>query len=187
MTHGWPNKASYSCEGLFFFSLAFLKNYKQCCGCYQCQLLLLKQRASFLKALTELLAVIAYIGVVDFVFFMYLKENLDFTENSCKACGSTEEANNCVEVIVTNESTSCTCPSSGTLLGSPKIKKGMSNCGYLPFLKTSVVCGQNSVGLLLKVTPFKYISVIRGVIKEYGTATADDCNSLLHLRSISTL
>lgn len=46
-------------------------------------------------------------------------------ESSCKACGSTEEANNCVEVIVTNESTSCTCPSSGTLLGSPKIKKGM--------------------------------------------------------------
>ncbi|POI32685.1 hypothetical protein CIB84_003564 [Bambusicola thoracicus] len=64
------------------------------------------------------------------------KETLDFTENSCKACGSTEEANNCVEVIVTNESTSCTCPSSGTLLGSPKIKKGLSphcngsDCGY---------------------------------------------------------
>ncbi|XP_068765745.1 gametogenetin-binding protein 2 isoform X2 [Struthio camelus] len=64
------------------------------------------------------------------------KENSDFMENSCKACGSTEEANSCVEVIVTNESTSCTCPSSGTLLGSPKIKKGLSphcngsDCGY---------------------------------------------------------
>ncbi|XP_071882273.1 gametogenetin-binding protein 2 isoform X1 [Anas platyrhynchos] len=64
------------------------------------------------------------------------KENSDFMESSCKACGSTEEANNCVEVIVTNESTSCTCPSSGTLLGSPKIKKGLSpqcngsDCGY---------------------------------------------------------
>ncbi|XP_027554585.1 gametogenetin-binding protein 2 isoform X2 [Pipra filicauda] len=64
------------------------------------------------------------------------KENSNFTESSCKACGSTEEANNCVEVIVTNESTSCTCPSSGTLLGSPKIKKGLSphctgsDCGY---------------------------------------------------------
>ncbi|XP_010285378.1 PREDICTED: gametogenetin-binding protein 2 isoform X3 [Phaethon lepturus] len=64
------------------------------------------------------------------------KENSNFTESSCKACGSTEEPNNCVEVIVTNESTSCTCPSSGTLLGSPKIKKGLSphcngsDCGY---------------------------------------------------------
>ncbi|XP_064534138.1 gametogenetin-binding protein 2 isoform X1 [Pseudopipra pipra] len=64
------------------------------------------------------------------------KESSNFTESSCKACGSTEEANNCVEVIVTNESTSCTCPSSGTLLGSPKIKKGLSphctgsDCGY---------------------------------------------------------
>ncbi|KAK2525363.1 Ggnbp2 [Columba livia] len=64
------------------------------------------------------------------------KENSNFTESSCKACGSTEEANNCVEVIVTNDSTSCTCPTSGTLLGSPKIKKGLSphcngsDCGY---------------------------------------------------------
>ncbi|KAM6337711.1 gametogenetin-binding protein 2 isoform 4-T4 [Alca torda] len=64
------------------------------------------------------------------------KENSNFTESSCKACGSSDEANNCVEVIVTNESTSCTCPSSGTLLGSPKIKKGLSphcngsDCGY---------------------------------------------------------
>ncbi|NXQ29798.1 GGNB2 protein, partial [Alaudala cheleensis] len=63
-------------------------------------------------------------------------KNSNFTESSCKACGSTEEANNCVEVIVTNESTSCTCPSSGALLGSPKIKKGLSphctgsDCGY---------------------------------------------------------
>ncbi|XP_043858099.1 gametogenetin-binding protein 2 isoform X2 [Dromiciops gliroides] len=59
-----------------------------------------------------------------------------FVENSCKACGSTEEGNSCVEVIVTNENTSCTCPSSGNLLGSPKIKKGLSphcngsDCGY---------------------------------------------------------
>ncbi|XP_059573717.1 gametogenetin-binding protein 2 isoform X2 [Alligator mississippiensis] len=64
------------------------------------------------------------------------KENSDFMENSCKACGSTEDNSSCVEVIVTNESTSCTCPGSGTLLGSPKIKKGLSphcngsDCGY---------------------------------------------------------
>ncbi|XP_012868830.1 PREDICTED: gametogenetin-binding protein 2 isoform X3 [Dipodomys ordii] len=64
------------------------------------------------------------------------KEEADFIENSCKACGSTEDGNGCVEVIVTNENTSCTCPSSGNLLGSPKIKKGTSphcngsDCGY---------------------------------------------------------
>ncbi|XP_065428887.1 gametogenetin-binding protein 2 isoform X10 [Chrysemys picta bellii] len=56
------------------------------------------------------------------------KENSDFMDNSCKACGSTEDTSSCVEVIVTNESTSCTCPSSGTLLGSPKIKKGDESC-----------------------------------------------------------
>lgn len=87
----------------------------------QCQLVLLVEGVPFVKMLAELLSVLA--SVVSFCF----KENSNFTESSCKACGSTEEANNCVEVIVTNESTSCTCPSSGTLLGSPKIKKGMLN------------------------------------------------------------
>ncbi|XP_077898506.1 gametogenetin-binding protein 2 isoform X8 [Ictidomys tridecemlineatus] len=64
------------------------------------------------------------------------EKEADFIENSCKACGSTEDGNSCVEVIVTNENTSCTCPSSGNLLGSPKIKKGISphcngsDCGY---------------------------------------------------------
>lgn len=64
------------------------------------------------------------------------EKETDFIENSCKACGSTEDGNSCVEVIVTNENTSCTCPSSGNLLGSPKIKKGLSphcngsDCGY---------------------------------------------------------
>uniref|UniRef100_A0A5F9DD10 Gametogenetin-binding protein 2 n=1 Tax=Oryctolagus cuniculus TaxID=9986 RepID=A0A5F9DD10_RABIT len=64
------------------------------------------------------------------------EKETDFIESSCKACGSTEDGNSCVEVIVTNENTSCTCPSSGNLLGSPKIKKGLSphcngsDCGY---------------------------------------------------------
>ncbi|XP_006899523.1 PREDICTED: gametogenetin-binding protein 2 [Elephantulus edwardii] len=64
------------------------------------------------------------------------EKETDFVENSCKACGSTEDGNSCVEVIVTNENTSCTCLSSGNLLGSPKIKKGLSphyngsDCGY---------------------------------------------------------
>ncbi|XP_051850052.1 gametogenetin-binding protein 2 isoform X4 [Sminthopsis crassicaudata] len=67
---------------------------------------------------------------------MSQEKETGFVENSCKACGSTEEGNSCVEVIVTNENTSCTCPSSGNLLGSPKIKKGLSphcngsDCGY---------------------------------------------------------
>ncbi|XP_023612606.1 gametogenetin-binding protein 2 isoform X5 [Myotis lucifugus] len=56
------------------------------------------------------------------------EKETDFIENSCKACGSTEDGNSCVEVIVTNENTSCTCPSSGNLLGSPKIKKGDDSC-----------------------------------------------------------
>ncbi|XP_060704118.1 gametogenetin-binding protein 2 isoform X2 [Hemiscyllium ocellatum] len=57
-------------------------------------------------------------------------------ESSCKDCGSIEDANGRVEVIVTNESTSCTCPGSENLLGSPKTKKGLSphcngsDCGY---------------------------------------------------------
>lgn len=93
----------------------------------QRQLFFLVERVSFIKMLAELLSVLASI------FCFCFKENSNFTESSCKACGSTEEANNCVEVIVTNESTSCTCPSSGTLLGSPKIKKGMLNVIILNF------------------------------------------------------
>ncbi|XP_066551597.1 gametogenetin-binding protein 2 isoform X2 [Amia ocellicauda] len=56
-------------------------------------------------------------------------------DSSCTACGSAEEAGGCVEVIVTNESTSCSCPGSA-ILGSPKTKKGLSphcngsDCGY---------------------------------------------------------
>eukprot|EP00062_Callorhinchus_milii_P011746 gi/632957994/ref/XP_007894786.1/ PREDICTED: gametogenetin-binding protein 2 isoform X4 [Callorhinchus milii] len=57
-------------------------------------------------------------------------------ESSCKDCGGVGETNGRVEVIVTNESTSCTCPGSENLLGSPKTKKGLSpqcngsDCGY---------------------------------------------------------
>lgn len=64
------------------------------------------------------------------------KKETDFIENSCNACGNNEDGNSCVEVIVTNENTSCSCPSSGNLLGSPKMKKGLSphcngsDCGY---------------------------------------------------------
>lgn len=105
-----------------FSCLVLVKNYKQCCGCYQSVSVVFScVRVSSVKMLAELLSVLAS------NFCFCFKENSNFTESSCKACGSTEEANNCVEVIVTNESTSCTCPSSGTLLSSPKIKKGMLN------------------------------------------------------------
>ncbi|XP_066491408.1 gametogenetin-binding protein 2 isoform X1 [Tiliqua scincoides] len=64
------------------------------------------------------------------------QEKENFLESSCKACGSTEESSSCVEILVPNENTSCTCPTGGTLLGSPKMKKGLSahcngsDCGY---------------------------------------------------------
>uniref|UniRef100_A0A8C5SHL9 Gametogenetin-binding protein 2 n=1 Tax=Laticauda laticaudata TaxID=8630 RepID=A0A8C5SHL9_LATLA len=67
---------------------------------------------------------------------MRSQEKENFLETSCTACGSPEEQSSCVEVIVTNANASCTCPTSGTLLGSPKIKKGLSahcngsDCGY---------------------------------------------------------
>ncbi|KAF7244339.1 Gametogenetin-binding protein 2 [Varanus komodoensis] len=64
------------------------------------------------------------------------EEKENFLESGCKACGGTEERAGCVAVLVTSENASCTCPNSGTLLGSPKIKKGLSahcngsDCGY---------------------------------------------------------
>ncbi|XP_077167202.1 gametogenetin-binding protein 2 isoform X3 [Paroedura picta] len=65
------------------------------------------------------------------------QEKENFLESSCKACGSTgNSSGSCVEVLVPSESTSCTCPTGGTLLGLPKIKKGLSahcngsDCGY---------------------------------------------------------
>ncbi|XP_063308155.1 gametogenetin-binding protein 2 isoform X2 [Pelobates fuscus] len=59
-----------------------------------------------------------------------------FMENGCTDCNKSDDSTNCVEVIVTNENSSCTCPSGGDLLVSPKIKKGLtphsngSDCGY---------------------------------------------------------
>ncbi|XP_054857292.1 gametogenetin-binding protein 2 isoform X2 [Eublepharis macularius] len=66
------------------------------------------------------------------------QEKENFLESSCKACGSTEDSGggSCVQVLVPNESTSCTCPAGGTLLGLPKTKTGLSahcngsDCGY---------------------------------------------------------
>ncbi|MEE6510967.1 hypothetical protein FKM82_031307 [Ascaphus truei] len=51
-----------------------------------------------------------------------------FMETSCNSCNSSEDSGTCVEVIVTNDSLSCTCPNGGNLLGSPKIKKGDDPC-----------------------------------------------------------
>ncbi|XP_026538517.1 gametogenetin-binding protein 2 [Notechis scutatus] len=57
---------------------------------------------------------------------MRSQEKENFLETSCTACGSPEERSSRVEVIVTNANASCTCPTSGALLRSPKIKKGRS-------------------------------------------------------------
>ncbi|XP_053310270.1 gametogenetin-binding protein 2 isoform X1 [Spea bombifrons] len=63
-------------------------------------------------------------------------EPFAFMENGCKNCNTPEDNGTCVEVIVTNESSSCTCPSGGDHLASPKMKKGLtphsngSDCGY---------------------------------------------------------
>lgn len=48
----------------------------------------------------------------------------NFLESGCKACGGPEERRDRVEVIVTSEATSCSCPAGGALLSSPKMKKG---------------------------------------------------------------
>ncbi|KAG5844389.1 gametogenetin-binding protein 2 isoform X2 [Anguilla anguilla] len=61
--------------------------------------------------------------------------SLESVEDGCKACGSPEELNGCVEVIVTNEATTCSCPDRA-IPGSPNAKKGLSphsngsDCGY---------------------------------------------------------
>ncbi|XP_063811077.1 gametogenetin-binding protein 2 isoform X2 [Pseudophryne corroboree] len=60
-----------------------------------------------------------------------------FIEIGCNSCSSSEENSGCVEVVITNENSSCTCPSGGDLLASPKTKKASltprsngSDCGY---------------------------------------------------------
>ena len=69
---------------------------------------------------------------------MGLQGPLGSAEGGCKACGSPEEqaaaAAGRVEVIVTNDSTSCSCPD-GAVPGSPKAKKG--NAAHQPPPKTN--------------------------------------------------
>ncbi|XP_018422503.1 PREDICTED: gametogenetin-binding protein 2 [Nanorana parkeri] len=63
------------------------------------------------------------------------KETPGFADIGCKSCNGIED-NSCVEVVVTHENSSCTCPNSGDLLASSKMKKGLtprsngSDCGY---------------------------------------------------------
>ncbi|MGH0167775.1 UNVERIFIED_CONTAM: hypothetical protein FKN15_053667 [Acipenser sinensis] len=86
----------------------------------------------FLSANREgVFSVIGYVAI----YMAGVQGSPETVESSCTACGSTEETSGCVEVIVTNESTSCCCPGSA-ILGSPKTKKGLSphcngsDCGY---------------------------------------------------------
>uniref|UniRef100_A0A8C5P6M5 Gametogenetin-binding protein 2 n=1 Tax=Leptobrachium leishanense TaxID=445787 RepID=A0A8C5P6M5_9ANUR len=59
-----------------------------------------------------------------------------FLESGCKTCNEPEDNGTCAEVMPTNESSSCTCPSGSDILVSTKMKKGLtphsnaSDCGY---------------------------------------------------------
>lgn len=63
-------------------------------------------------------------------------------DGGCKSCGSGEESVGSMEVIITSESSSCTC-SAASILHSPKIKKALlphsngSDCGYCSSLEGS--------------------------------------------------
>ncbi|XP_050966834.1 gametogenetin-binding protein 2 [Labeo rohita] len=63
-------------------------------------------------------------------------------DSGCKSCGSGEESVGSVEVIITSESSSCTCPAA-SILHSPKTKKALlphsngSDCGYCSSMEGS--------------------------------------------------
>ncbi|XP_067263746.1 gametogenetin-binding protein 2 isoform X1 [Chanodichthys erythropterus] len=63
-------------------------------------------------------------------------------DGGCKSCGSGEESGGSVEVIITSESSSCTCPAA-SILRSPKTKKVVlphsngSDCGYCSSMEGS--------------------------------------------------
>ncbi|XP_018586932.1 gametogenetin-binding protein 2 isoform X1 [Scleropages formosus] len=63
------------------------------------------------------------------------ESSLEAVEGGCTACGGAEESSGCVQVIVANDATSCSCPDSA-ILSSPKAKKDLSplsngsDCGY---------------------------------------------------------
>ncbi|KAK7163896.1 hypothetical protein R3I94_002568 [Phoxinus phoxinus] len=50
-------------------------------------------------------------------------------DGGCKSCGSGEESGGSVEVIITSESSSCTCPAT-SILRSPKTQKGEYSCSH---------------------------------------------------------
>uniref|UniRef100_A0A8C1IKQ4 Gametogenetin-binding protein 2 n=1 Tax=Cyprinus carpio TaxID=7962 RepID=A0A8C1IKQ4_CYPCA len=63
-------------------------------------------------------------------------------DGGCKSCGSGEESVSSAEVIITSESSSCTC-SAASILHSPQIKKALlphsngSDCGYCSSMEGS--------------------------------------------------
>ncbi|XP_067866427.1 gametogenetin-binding protein 2 isoform X3 [Heterodontus francisci] len=102
-------------------------------------------------------------------------------ESSCKDCGSIEDANGRVEVIVTNESTSCTCPGSENLLGSPKTKKGDDTCVHHCVedkeedgVDSCVECWANAAEENTKGKKKKKKG--KGVKCDYGSENTQDCN-----------
>ncbi|NP_001073430.2 gametogenetin-binding protein 2 isoform X2 [Danio rerio] len=63
-------------------------------------------------------------------------------DSGCKSCGSGEESAGSVEVIITSQSSACTCPTA-SILHSPKTKKALlphsngSDCGYCSSMEGS--------------------------------------------------
>lgn len=65
-------------------------------------------------------------------------------DSGCKSCGSEEESAGSVEVIITSQSSACTCPCpTASILHSPKTKKALlphsngSDCGYCSSMEGS--------------------------------------------------
>uniref|UniRef100_A0A9J8BST0 Gametogenetin-binding protein 2 n=1 Tax=Cyprinus carpio carpio TaxID=630221 RepID=A0A9J8BST0_CYPCA len=72
----------------------------------------------------------------------YKRGSSESVDGGCKSCGSGEESVSSAEVIITSESSSCTC-SAASILHSPQIKKALlphsngSDCGYCSSMEGS--------------------------------------------------
>lgn len=69
------------------------------------------------------------------VFILLLQDLEDSVNTGCKSCGNREESGEGGESFVPVEGSSCSCPAT-TILGSPKIKNGITRCPYCIYLFT---------------------------------------------------
>lgn len=61
--------------------------------------------------------------------FVFAQGSSESVDGGCKSCGSGEVSVGSVEVIITSESSSCTCPAA-SILHSPKTKKGKESFSF---------------------------------------------------------